>query len=336
MKLKPILNSFLLVLVFSTILTMPIDAKPDGASRLELIWRHSGEDSAANGIPEHKNNVYGLALSPDGRILVDTGRDGRIIERDPANGKPFRELTPNEESVYSVGWKPDGRIFATAGIDGEIRLWTPDGRLIKTLHGHTSTVRRMAWSPDGDRLASASWDRSLRIWDPVRGIQTLRIPHANGVNTLAYRPDGAVIATGSSGKSVQFWNPTTGESYGEMDVGSDIDSLTWSPEADKFAIGDFDGAVGVWLSEKGGSLNGPLNRRAFHTVVRALMYTPNGKNLVSIGQDGLVRLWDSSASEVRDVENPKGLYAFSLTMNADGSRIFVGCADGTIAAYRLK
>jgi TIR domain/WD domain, G-beta repeat len=79
----------------------------------------------------HTHEVYGVAFSPDGRLIATTSRDKTARLWDPATGKQLRTMT------------------------GHTRILT----------GHTGLVLGVAFSPDGRLLASASTDKTARLWD---------------------------------------------------------------------------------------------------------------------------------------------------------------------------
>jgi serine/threonine protein kinase len=71
----------------------------------------------------HTDTVYGVAFSPDGRLLATAGRDGTARVWDPGTGEHLRTLTGHGGRVEGVAFSPDARLLATAGGDGTARVW---------------------------------------------------------------------------------------------------------------------------------------------------------------------------------------------------------------------
>jgi WD40 repeat protein len=46
-----------------------------------------------------------------------------------------------------------------------VKLWSREGKLIKTLNGHHGPVLSVSFSPDGQTLASASDDNTIILWN---------------------------------------------------------------------------------------------------------------------------------------------------------------------------
>ena len=81
--------------------------------------------------------VYGVAFSPDGRLLATASSDKTARLWDPATGEHLRTLTGHTDWVRGVAFSPDGRLLATASDDNTARLWDPaTGEHLRTLTGH--------------------------------------------------------------------------------------------------------------------------------------------------------------------------------------------------------
>jgi WD40 repeat protein len=75
------------------------------------------------------------------------------------------ELTLNGVTYRIAEHPAAGQTLASGSADGTVRLWgVADGRLLRTLEGHTGWVQSVAFSPDGRLLASASIDGTVRLW----------------------------------------------------------------------------------------------------------------------------------------------------------------------------
>ena len=156
-------------------------------------------------------DVFGVAISPDGRWLAAGCSDGMVRiwdTRDPA-GKA-RELPGHIGTVERVVFLPDGRLASAGGTEaesGDVKIWDLSTGRVLDLRGHTGPVWGLASSPDGRRLVTGSHDRTIKLWDTTTGeeVFTLR-GHTAGVTRVAFSPDGRRIASGGLDRTVRVWD----------------------------------------------------------------------------------------------------------------------------------
>jgi WD40 repeat protein len=178
-------------------------AAADGALR---IWEvPSGREVAA--LPCPGGAVHAVAFSPDGARLAAAGDEGVIHGWDAASGRELPPLGAPGVPVYAVVFSPDGRRLAAACRDEFIRIWGPDGGLVRALRGHAGAVWGLAYGPGG-RLASAGDDGAVRLWDDAgRELLALR-GHTEAVRAVAFSRDGHRLASAGDDRTIKVWDAT--------------------------------------------------------------------------------------------------------------------------------
>ena len=130
-------------------------------------------------------------FSPDGRALASATYNGVVLS-DTVSGRTLRKLN-DPGGCYSIAFSPDGRTLACgSGLGkGQITLYEPStGRTLRTLAGHTGSVRSIAFSPDGRVLMSGGDDGTIRYWRSDTGELLATIVIDNRGNVLVITPEG--------------------------------------------------------------------------------------------------------------------------------------------------
>ena len=106
-----------------------------------------------------------LAFAPGSNavlLLLDSESRPRVVDfADPARPKLAATLPEAKTAAYVA----DERI-ATGHEDGTIKLWTRDGKALKSAGAGKRPIMTLAASPSGRVLASLDEDHALRLWTP--------------------------------------------------------------------------------------------------------------------------------------------------------------------------
>jgi WD40 repeat protein len=167
----------------------------------------------------HTDWVLALAFSPDGKTLASGGFDGTVKLWDVAAGKKSLDVVakaaaqanqppPADNAAMGLAFSPDGKTLAVGGSDTLIHLLNvADGKLLRSIPGHTSAVKVLAFHPAGAVLVSGSKDRTIRLWNPANGqaLKTLE-GHTAWVEGLALFAQGTRLASVGADQTIRLWD----------------------------------------------------------------------------------------------------------------------------------
>ncbi|CAI7588478.1 unnamed protein product [Penicillium pancosmium] len=161
------------------------------------IWK-VGQWETDRILDGHEGSVWAVLAYDENTII--TGCADKMIRIFDTAGN-LRGSVKNSDDVVRALCKvpasnPTGAQFASASNDGTIRLYTLDGRLVASLHGHESFVYSLAALPSGE-LVSSGEDRTVKVWNGTQCVQTITHP-AISVWSVAACGDNGDIVTGAS------------------------------------------------------------------------------------------------------------------------------------------
>jgi hypothetical protein len=214
-------------------------------------------------IAAHRDLVYGLAFSPDGRTLATCSYDRLVRLWNVADGKEIRTLKDHSDAVYAVAFSPDGKLLATAAADRSVKVWdAATGARLHTLGESTDWVYTVAWSPDGKHLAAGGVDRRIRVWEfTPKGVQLHHavFAHEGAITRLAYSADGKSLFSLGEDRIVKVRDRATGaERIVCARQPEAVLAMALRPDRGQVAVGRFDGVLTLFDVATGKPSSEPL------------------------------------------------------------------------------
>jgi WD40 repeat protein len=286
----------------------------------------------------HRDLIYDLAFSPDGKVLATCGYDRLIRLWDTANGKLLRDLKDHSDAVYAVAFSPDGKLLASGAADRAVKIWDPTtGKRLYTLSESTDWVYAVAWHPDGKHVAAAGVDKSIRVWEATATggkVVHSAFAHEAAVVRIAYAADGKTLYSLSEDRGAKAWDTATITERTVYPAQPESPlALAVRPDHTQLAIGRFDGGL-VLLDEKTGkTLSQPLPAKPKPPTLNKV--TPNAGTRgesVRLVLDGKVMRGATLVLEL-----PSGAREFVVDSNDDRAECVASIPKDTPAGnYSVK
>ncbi|HKB01370.1 MAG TPA: sigma-70 family RNA polymerase sigma factor [Gemmataceae bacterium] len=282
-------------------------------------------------MPEMTRN--GLVFPADGKLLAADPKGPLGTYFDLATGVPITDLKIDMSAVNAAnprfgGTKvtsPDGSVRAEGGDSG-IKLWeAKTNRELPALEGQPDRqVTSLRFAPDGKLLAATYPGPDVFLWD-VTGRKVTRklLGKDFQVFCLMFSADGKRVAA-ADGSSVTVWDVATGKWLHEYGHTYLVGNVVFTPDGRTLLTGARynDPLVRLWNPLTGQERS---TWRGHTSDIQGLALSPDGRQAVTTGQDGTLRLWDATTGteDLRKLGDGKG-WGWDAAYSPDGRTVAVG------------
>ncbi|CAM4235302.1 serine/threonine-protein kinase [Kibdelosporangium persicum] len=303
--------------------------------------------------------VVAITVTRDGRTWVAANSDG-TVQRWHTNTNWYND--PGA-SVMSLAFRPGGNEIAAGDADSGLYTWdTVSGAEITRTTEQSGGVLAIAYTPDGTRITGAG-NATFTVTPPERGATSRKVALPGrlfiGRGAMAVSPDGRWIAAthqpadpalAAQDFRITVWDTATLTERAVLEMGREWPlDLTFSPDGDKLLALTSSSGTGVAGSDPDGSDTAagmvtwrtpgftgesrtPLGGNTLNTVV----YTPDGRSLITAGISGLLQIRDAATGQVRKQFGQHPSMVRRIAISPDGRTLAsVTAEDSTIRLWNL-
>jgi WD40 repeat protein len=298
--------------------------------------------------------------SGDPAVVPGKSQESYLLEMIEHDGKAKAAMPPNapplttDEVELIKNWIEAGAVNDSPQTAPRFNAANPP------TYSRLPIVASIDFSPDGTQMAVSGFHEVLLIDLTKIDIQpkgeekvelersTANVVHrligiSPRIASVCFSPDGKRLAVsgGSPGEmgEIQVWNVESGKLALSKVVSYDtVSGVSWSPDGSKIAFGCTDTTLRAIDSKTGQQV---LFQGAHDDWIRDTVFSPDGKQLVSVGRDMSCKLVDVETQ--RFVDNITSITPGVLKggINAVASHptraeVVIGGADGIPKVYRMN
>jgi WD40 repeat protein len=289
-----------------------ITSNSDGTTK---VW------NASNGLIERtfQGQDLGrcpLAMTTDGKIVAVAGRDRSINLWQVATGELVRTLRGHGEYVTAMAFSPNGEVLVSGASaldqkNGELWVWdTVHGKVLQKV-STVGKVKSLAFKgPFVQRLYAVMGDGQVTAFEFVHGRDQIgreirRLPHDGTGRAVAFDPrvDFIGVGYGAEGR-VAIWNGETLHDRHPKKTSDwlahhkPITALAFS-RRNLFLTASIDGTAKLWDITNETTIVATFSPAHHGGEIWSAIFTPDDKEFVTAGQDGIVRFWNVPDSAQR-------------------------------------
>ncbi|CAE8697109.1 unnamed protein product, partial [Polarella glacialis] len=236
--------------------------------------------------------AYPLTVAASEDIIVAGSNDGKLNCWDVYQGQNLWHIdNAHKGGVTAVKLSSNVRFVVSGGAEGELRVWEIKTRdMVSNLKEHTARVHDLKLFPNDQYAISVSRDRCLLTWDlrAEKRLTAHRERHG-GINCMAVASNQTTVITAGQEKTMTYWDLRMADPVRSIELDEEVHTMSLSSDDQLLATAGTGMLVKVWDVNAGAV----RSQGAGHSrAVQRLSFAPDNKQIVSVGLDHAIMVWN--------------------------------------------
>lgn len=224
------------------------------------------------------------------------------------------QLEIEGDGILTFTLSPDGSTVVTSHRSTLLRQWSLSEdntwTCVKSWRGHAQVISDLAFDSEGRFLASGGLDKMVKVWDFEGRFVTHNFEgHATIINFVRFHPKKLHVLSVGEDAEIRVWDMHTSSLIALLkDHMARIGSLTFYSRKNEYYLvtGGRDNVVNIWALK---DYTKKTTIAVFECVEGVVVFEDENKefNLLTVGDKGLLRVWNESGKCLKQVASPHGM-----------------------------
>lgn len=243
----------------------------------------------------HEGEIDGVAVSPDGKLLLSWGEDGTARVWDISTGVEVA-VSKHRERVSGALFDAGGLRILSWSEDGVARIWSASSGAEIASTTHQGGVHGALFDATGKRVLSWAEDGVARVWNAETGAEIAASKGEPTESGGATFDDSGRRILSWSGEIARVWDAATGVEMARSrhevwEHSGGVDSASFDSTFRRvLSVGHDDGIVRVWDAATGAE----ISSSRYETGSPGASFDPLGERVVSWSSDSPAVIWNAA------------------------------------------